>query len=161
LLPTKRGKRIISTEKTERKDGMLKSKERISDRAEKARPYVERAFRDENVRENVKRALVAARTVYDELLAGRGVTTVATRVATDKEIQDSLRKAIEELRTAADRVQGKKDSHTGRNALLLVGIAIGILYNPVTGTATRQWLRELISGSDEEFEQQFTATDGN
>jgi hypothetical protein len=139
---------------------MLKSKERISDRAERARPYVERALTDENVRENVKSALMAARTVYDELLGGRGVTTVATRVATDKEIQDSLRKAIEELRTAADRVQGKR-SHTGRNALLLVGIAIGILYNPVTGPATRQWLRDLISGSDEDFEQQFTATDGN
>jgi hypothetical protein len=140
---------------------MLKSRERISDRADRARPYVERAFRDENVRENVKSALVAARTVYDELLGGRGVTTVASRVATDKDIQDSLRKAIEELRTAADRVQGKKESHTGRNMLLLVGIAIGILYNPVTGPGTRQWLRELISGSDEEFDQQFSATDGN
>jgi hypothetical protein len=161
LRSRERGKRIISTEYRERKDGMLKSKERISDRAEKARPYVERAFKDENVRENVKSALLAARTVYDELLAGRGVTTVATRVATDKEIQDSLRKAIEELRTAADRVQGKKESHTGRNLLLLTGIAIGILYNPVTGPATRQWLKELISGSDEEFEQQFSATDGN
>jgi hypothetical protein len=140
---------------------MLKSKERISERADKARPYVERALTDENVRENLKSALIAARTVYDELLGGRGVTTVATRVATDKEVQDSLRKAIEELRTAADRVQGKKESHTGRNMLLLAGIAIGILYNPVTGPATRQWLKELISGSDEEFDQQFTATDGN
>jgi hypothetical protein len=140
---------------------MLKSKDRISDRAERARPYFERAFKDEHVRENMKSALVAARTVYDELLGGRGVTTVATRVATDKEIQENLRKAIEELRDAADRVQGKKEAHTGRNLFLLVGIAIGILYNPVTGPGTRQWLRELISGSDEEFEQQFSTTDGN
>jgi hypothetical protein len=140
---------------------MLKSKDRISDRAEKARPYVERAFRDEHVRENMKSALAAARTVYDELLGGRGVTTVATRVATDKEIQDNLRTAIEELRDAADRVQGKKGSHTGRNLFLLVGIAIGLLYNPVTGPATRDWLKGLISGSDEDFEQQFNATDGN
>jgi hypothetical protein len=140
---------------------MLKSKERISHKADKARPYVERAFKDEHVRENMKSALAAARTVYDELLAGRGVTTVATRVATDKDIQDNLRTAIEELRDAADRVQGKKGSHTGRNAFLLLGIAIGILYNPVTGPATRQWLKDLISGSDEEFEQQFSTTDGN
>ena len=140
---------------------MLKSQERISDKADKARPYVERAFKDEHVRENMKSALAAARTVYDELLAGRGVTTVATRVATDKDIQDNLRTAIEELRDAADRVQGKKGSHTGRNAFLLLGIAIGILYNPVTGPATRQWLKDLISGSDEDFEQQFSTTDGN
>jgi hypothetical protein len=146
---------------TERKDGMLKTKDRISYRAERARPYVERAFRDEQVRENVRNALAAARTVYDEVLGGRGVTTVASRVATDKEIKENRRKAIEELRDAADRVQGKKQSHTARNALLLLGIAIGILYNPVTGPATRKWLGDLISGSDEEFEQQFSATDGN
>jgi hypothetical protein len=140
---------------------MLKSKDRISHRAERAKPYVERALRDEHVRENMKSALTAARTVYDELLGGRGVTTVATRVATDKDIQENLRKAVEELRDAADRVQGKKGSHTGRNVFLLVGIAIGILYNPVTGPATRQWLRDLISGTNEDFDQQFSATDGN
>jgi hypothetical protein len=44
--------------------------------------------------------------------------------------------------------------------ILLAGIAIGLLYNPVTGPTIRGWLRDLISGSDEEFEQQF-ATDGN
>jgi hypothetical protein len=139
---------------------MLKTKDRISDKADTMRPYVERAFKDEQVRENVKRALAAARTVYDELLGQRGVTTVATRVATDKEIQDNLRKAIEDLREAADRVQGKRESHAGRNMLLLAGIAIGLLYNPITGPATRQWLQKLISGSDEEFEQQF-GSDGN
>jgi hypothetical protein len=140
---------------------MLKSKDRISDRAGTVKPYVERAIRDEHVRENVKSALAAARTVYDELLGGRGVTTVAARVATDKEVQENLRKAIEELRDAADRVQGKKGGHAGRNAVLLLGIAIGLLFNPVTGPATRQWLQGLISGSDEDFEQQFSATDGN
>jgi hypothetical protein len=140
---------------------MLKSKDRISDKAEKAKPYDYRAYRDEHLPENVNSALAAARTVYDELLGGRGVTTVAARVATDKDVQENLRKAIEELRDAADRVQGKKQSHTGRNALLLIGIAIGILYNPVTGPTTRQWLGDLISGSDEEFEQQFSTTDGN
>jgi hypothetical protein len=139
---------------------MLKTRDRFSDKADTVRPYVERAFKDEHVRENVKGALAAARTIYDELLGQRGVTTVATRVATDKEIQDNLRKAIEELRDAAERVQGKKQSHTGRNVLLLAGIAIGLLYNPVTGSATRQWLQKLISGSDEEFEQQF-GSDGN
>jgi hypothetical protein len=140
---------------------MLKSKDRISDRAGTVKPYVERAIRDEHVRENLKSALAAARTVYDELLGGRGVTTVAARMATDKEVQENLRKAIEELRDAADRVQGKKGGHTGRNAVLLLGIAIGLLFNPVTGPATRQWLQGLISGSDEDFEQQFSATDGN
>jgi hypothetical protein len=139
---------------------MLKTRDRFSDKADTVRPYFERALKDEQVRENVKGAFAAARSVYDELLGQRGVTTVATRMATDKEIQDNLRTAIEELRDAAERVQGKKESHAGRNILLLAGIAIGLLYNPVTGPATRQWLQKLISGSDEEFDQQF-GSDGN
>jgi hypothetical protein len=138
---------------------MPKTRDRISDRADTVKPYVERALKDEHVRENVKGALAAARSVYDELLAGRGVTTVATRVATDRDIQDNLRTAIDELRDAAERVQGKKESHTGRKMLLLLALGIGILYNPVTGPATRQWLSELISGKDEDFEQ--FGPDGN
>ena len=41
------------------------------------------------------------------------------RAATDKEIQDNLRKAVDELRTAANRIQGKED-HSGRNTMLLL-----------------------------------------
>jgi hypothetical protein len=128
---------------------MAKTRDRISDTAENVRPYVERAVKDEEVRENVKSALTAARNIYDELIGGRGVTYAATRMATDKDLQESLRSAIDDLRHAADRVQGK-DSHTGRNATLLVtGIALGLLFNPVTGPSTRRWLSDLILGKDE------------
>ena len=128
---------------------MAKTKDRLSNAAGNAKPYVERAVSDPELRENVKAAFQAAREVYDELLGGRGVTTVATRVATDKDIQDKLRDAVDELRSAADRVQGKKD-HSGRNAtLLLAVIALGILFNPVTGPATRKWLADSIFGGDD------------
>jgi len=125
------------------------TRDKVSGAASNVRPYVERAVSDAELRENVKAAFVAARDVYDELLGNRSVTTVATRVATDKEIQDKLRDALDELRTAADRVQGKKE-HSGRNATLLIaGIALGILFNPVTGPATRKWLADMIFGGDD------------
>lgn len=128
---------------------MAKTRDRISDTADSVRPYVERAVKDEEVRENVKSALAAARNIYDELLGGRGVTYAATRMATDKDLQDSLRSAVDDLRNAADRVQGK-DSHTGRNMTLLVtGIALGMLFNPVTGPSMRRWLSDLVLGKDE------------
>jgi hypothetical protein len=64
-------------------------------------------------------------------------------------MQEDLRDAIEDLRAAARRVQGK-ESHTARNTTLLItGIALGILFNPVTGPATRKWLMDLIAGEDE------------
>jgi len=90
---------------------------------------------------------MAARDVYADVLGGRNnLTAAATRVATDKDIQDNLRKTIEELKSAADRVQGKKD-HSTRNTIIMLGaIAAGILFNPITGPATRAWIMEKITG---------------
>jgi hypothetical protein len=125
---------------------MAKAKDRLSD----AKPYVTRALQDEEVRENVKSAIAAAREIYDELVGGRGPTAVATRVATDKEIQDNLRTAIDDLKKAANRVQGKKE-HSSRNAtLLLTGIVLGILFNPLTGPQTRDWLSDKLLGGEED-----------
>jgi hypothetical protein len=73
----------------------------------------------------------------------------ATRGAPDDEVRDKLREAIEDLRSAADRLQGKR-SRSGRNTTLLVaGIALGLLFNPVTGPETRKWLKDMIGGGDE------------
>jgi hypothetical protein len=131
---------------------MAKLQDRAKDRAQDVRPYIERAFKDERVREDVKSAVATAREIYDQLMGGRQITAAAARVATDKDIQQSLREAIEDLRDAADRIQGKS-SHSSRNAtLLLTGITLGILFNPVTGPGTRRWLQDKIFGGGEEFE---------
>jgi hypothetical protein len=131
---------------------MPKLQDRARDRASDARPYIERALKDEKVREDVKSAIATARDIYGELLGGRAFGVAAAKVATDKDIQQQLRDAIDDLRHAADRVQGK-DSHGGRNAtLLFTGIALGVLFNPVTGPGTRRWLQEKVFGEGEEFE---------
>ena len=121
---------------------------RAKDTIATARPYVKRALEDEEVRENVKSAIAAARELYDELIVGRRPSAVAARVATDKDIQENLRSAIDDLKTAANRVQGKSE-HTARNAtLLLTGVVLGILFNPVTGPQTRRWLSNLVLGDE-------------
>ena len=131
---------------------MAKLQDRALDSANDVRPYIERAFKDERVREDVKSAIMTAREIYDQLMGGRQITAAAARVATDKDIQEALRDAIDDLRDAADRVQGKT-SHAGRNAtLLMTGIVLGILFNPLTGPGTRRWLQDKIFGEGEEFE---------
>jgi len=130
---------------------MAKTTGKLTDAAETVKPYVERALRDEELRESVRSAFESARTVYNELLGNRGVSGVATRVATDEHIQDELRSAIADLRRAADRVQGKED-HTGRNgALLLIGVVLAILFNPFTGRQTRKFIGDRVLGGGEDF----------
>jgi hypothetical protein len=117
-----------------------------------ARPYVDRIARDEELHDHVKNAYASARTIYDELLGSRGAQALATRVAQDKDMQSELRKAVEELRKAGERVQGKS-SHSKRNfMLLLTGITLGVLFNPATGPDTRRWLKEKVLGPEQPFE---------
>jgi hypothetical protein len=139
---------------------MAKTTDKLLDRTGQARPYVERALRDEDLRENVRNAFESARSVYNELIGGRGAVTVASRVASDKEIQSELKNAVDELREAAARIQGKKE-HGARNAtLLLAGIALGILFNPITGEQTRRWLSDTLFGSSDDFTYQGSGNSG-
>ena len=131
---------------------MAKTKEKLYDTAETMRPYVDRALHDDDLHDNLKEAFNAARDVYTELLGNRNLTSTATRVATDKDIQENLKRTIEELRKATDRVQGKDDHSTRNTILLLTGITMGILFNPMTGPQTRKWLMEKITGeSSDDF----------
>ena len=131
---------------------MAKTKDRVSDAASNAKPYLDRALHDEELRTNVRNAYTSARSIYNELVGKRGVSGVATRVATDKDIQEELRSTIAELRKAADRVQGKEERKRGSGGfLLLVGIVLGVLFNPFTGPQTRKFLSERLFGGGDDF----------
>jgi hypothetical protein len=133
---------------------MTKTKDKVINQAENVKPYIERAIKDEDLRENVMTAFAAAKEVYDELVGNRSVTTVARKVASDKDMQENLKRAMDELREAGDRIQGRKDKSGRNTALLLAGITLGILFNPVTGPHTRKWLSEKIFGGSDEFTYQ-------
>jgi hypothetical protein len=129
-------------------------KEKVNQAVVTARPYVDRLARDEELHEHVKNAYATARSIYDDVIGGRSPQAMAARVATDKDLQAQLRSAVEELRKAGERAQGK-ESHTKRNAILLVlGITLGVLFNPATGPQTRKWLKDKILGPEQPFEYQ-------
>jgi hypothetical protein len=136
---------------------MNNTKDKVADAAASARPYVERALRDKELRDNVRNAYTSARAVYDELASRRRVTDAASRLAVDKNLQDELRNAIDEIRNAAGRVQDVRRAspeagRAGRNGLiLLIGIALGILLNPITGPAVRRLLARKLFGSGNGF----------
>jgi hypothetical protein len=135
---------------------MTTTKDKVADAAASARPYVERAIRDKELRDNVRNAYTSARAVYDELASRRRVSDAATRLAGDKDLQDEIRSVIEELRHAADRVKDvRRDTpDTGRawgGLILLAGIALGILLNPITGPFVRRVLGRKLFGSGNGF----------
>ena len=94
---------------------MPKTTDKVAGVAGTAKPYVERALHDEELRDHVKQAYAAARDIYDELIAPRGVIgrRHARRRAT-RSVQDNLRDAIAELRQAANRLQGAPKKHPRR-----------------------------------------------
>jgi predicted ATPase len=128
------------------------TKNRVMYAADTAKPYLGRALTDEEFRDNLRSAFAAARAIYEELSRQRGISIAAT-AATDEDIHSNLRRAVKELRQAADRIQAREQqkSHTFRNvALLLGGVAIGIFFNPFTGPATRKWATKKATGSSTE-----------
>jgi hypothetical protein len=136
---------------------MTYTKDRVSYAAANARPYVERALRDKELRDNIRNAYTSARAVYDELSSRRRVSDAASKLAGDKDIQDELRNAIEEIRNAAGRVQSVRRGSTeparaAKNSLLLLfGIVLGIILNPITGPAVRRALARKLFGSGNGF----------
>jgi hypothetical protein len=140
---------------------MAKTKDKVSDAAGNVKPYVDRALHDAELRDNVRSAYESARSIYNELIGNRGVTGLATRVATDKDIQSDLRSTVAELRQAADRMQGR-EMHKSRNSgLLFFGILLGILFNPFTGAKTRKWLSDRVLGGGDDFTYQGGAGNGS
>ncbi len=133
---------------------MAKTKDKVSDAAGTVRPYVDRALHDAELRDNVRNAYESARSIYNELIGNRGVTGVASRVATDKDIQGELRSTIAELRKAADRVQGKEVHKSRNGGLLFLGILLGVLFNPLTGGRTRKWISDRVLGGGDDFTYQ-------
>jgi gas vesicle protein len=139
----------------------MKAKDKVQDAAENIKPYVERAMQDEKLRDDVMRAFGSAREIYKDLMGEKSAVTLASRVATDDDIRNKLRDAIEDLRHASERLQGKeKQTHAGRNTTLLVaGIALGLLFNPITGPETRRFIKEMLS-SDSEADRTAGSTNG-
>ncbi len=136
---------------------MVNTKDKVTGAAASARPYVERALRDKELRDNVRNAYTSARAVYDELASRRRMSDAATRLAGDKELHDEIRSVIDELRNAAGRVKDVKRGapEPGRAAwnglLLFFGIVIGLLLNPITGPALRRALGRKLFGSGNGF----------
>jgi hypothetical protein len=120
------------------------------------KPYVQRAMTDPDLREDLLAAFIAARSIYGQMSKGRGIKGKAEKVS-EKDFQKQLQYLVSDLSEASDKLKGKtkKKGHRTRNrVILLTGVTLGVLYNPWTGQATRDWIMEQVAGGDGEgFEE--------
>jgi hypothetical protein len=123
-----------------------------------ATPVVKKLATDENFRKTVVGAYIAAKSIYDEVGEDKKVKALAGKLATDPKLQKELSKQLKGVQKSAKKAT--KKSHKKRNALILAGITVGLLYNPATGPDTRRWIKEKISGSDDTFDYELDAGNG-
>lgn len=105
---------------------------------------------DERLRDDVIRAFKTARALYAELASDADhPLTLASRVATDDDIRERLRDALQDLRRAGERLQGTHGRASSRSpSLVVAGLALAALFNPLTGPRTRRFIRDLLSGAN-------------
>ena len=142
---------------------MAKTKTSSALSTETLKPYVQRAMTDPELREDLLAAFVAARSIYGQMAKGQGIKGKAEKVS-EKDFQKQLQHLVDDLSEASDKLKGnaKKKGHKTRNRIvLLTGVTLGVLYNPWTGQATRDWIMEQVAGGDgagfEEFEAELAA----
>ena len=129
---------------------MAKKTEKLGDTVDTLRPYLERALTDDEFRKDLKDAIGTAREIYGDLAKKNGGFRSAAALALDKDTQENLKKALDDIASATERVKGakKKSKHRGRKTLLVAGVIAGALYNPWTGPQTRSWIVERVGGDD-------------
>jgi hypothetical protein len=124
-----------------------------------AAPVVTKLAKDEDFRRTVIGAYIAAREIYDRVGDDKNVKALAGKIATDPSLQKELSKQLRGVQKSAKKAT--KKSHKKRNALILAGITVGLLYNPATGPDTRRWIRDKVGGGDDSFDYEFDAGNGS
>src|SRR5687768_13115258 len=115
---------------------------KTKDTAEAVRPYVKRAIEDPELREDLVAAFAAARELYEQISKGDGVKGKAQKIS-GKDFQKELQQLVSDVSEASERIrEGDKKGHKARNVVLLTGVTLGLLYNPWTGQATRDWIMD-------------------
>ena len=133
---------------------------KTKDTAEALRPYVKRAMDDPELREDLVAAFASARELYEQISKGDGVKGKAQRIS-GKDFQKELQQLVSDISETSDRIrEGDKKGHKARNVVLLTGVTLGLLYNPWTGQATRDWIMERISGGNGDGFEEFGGSYG-
>ena len=117
--------------------------------AARSNEYVQRLIDDEELRNNLRDAAIAARSAYGRV-SGNGKGPVKA-VTNDKKVQRDLRHAADSLREASEQLRGGKKKKSKLGRLLLFGAVAGGVTLAVSEGA-RKTVMDKLFGAEEEFE---------
>jgi hypothetical protein len=110
-----------------------------------ARPIAERLLYDDDLRDNIRVFIEAARSILDEL-SDEKPTEVVQKLWDDDKVRKQVEAAVIAAQEGSRRVQGKRvrtRGGGGRLLLLLIGAGVGFLFlNPKTGPEARRLARQ-------------------
>jgi hypothetical protein len=118
----------------------------------KDNPYIQRLIEDASLRDRVKAAVDASKSVYERVSDAK---TPAKALIDDKKVQADLRSAVEAVRdvttalTEAPQKQAKKGKRLGR-AIVVLGVGGSVAL--VGSEKLRSKVLDVLFGAEEEFE---------
>ena len=116
---------------------------------------------DPELRDDLLAAFVAARSLYGQVSNRHGVKGKADKIS-DKDFQQDFQELVADISDAADRLKTAGSEHKTRNrVVLLTGLTLGVLFNPWTGQATRDWILTRVSGENGEGFEEYAGEAGN
>ena len=121
-------------------------------KAVRSNDYVQRFVEDEELRDNLRSALVSAKKAYNRI-NGKG----PAKALDDKKTQRELKDAATNLKDAADALRGNKKKK-GRKGRLLLLLVVGAVAALALSEDLRKKLLDAVFGAEEEFEYTSTTT---
>jgi len=113
-----------------------------------AKPFAERLFSDDDLRDNIRTFLESARKILDEL-SDEDPTDIVARLWDDDKLRREVETAVEALQEGTKRIRGqrvRKRGGSGKILLVLVLGGVGFLFlNPRTGPQARRMAGDVLS----------------
>lgn len=120
----------------------------LSAAASEARPVAERLLYDDDLRDNLRTLIEAARKILDEL-SDEDPRDVVARLWDDDKLRRQVEEAVQAIQQGSKRIQGKKVKTGGggfRKVFLVTSALVAFLMlNPRTGPQARRITKDIIT----------------
>jgi hypothetical protein len=121
-----------------RQSNVRKAKEAISGVV----AYLDEVASDKRLRTDVRAAIGHGAEARDQIRRDLGARTIAMRLASDRALRENIRRLLDDMDRASDRVLRRK-RHRIRNGLLVLG---GVAAAAAAAPKLRLWFTERTSG---------------